>query len=99
MIELAALVLGWLAAGWLGWGLWRWERQLKGARIAVAYKRRVQLQAPLHEWMRWALALKRDERSTGRVVYRNGGVTVAILKPLRGHGKTKTHTIKEKAAA
>lgn len=61
--------------------LYRWARQCQGARIAIAMNRRVQLQAPLVEWLNWTNALEGDERSTGRVVYRNGKVTVAILKP------------------
>lgn len=61
--------------------LHKWARQCQNARIAVAHKRRVQLNAPLTEWLQWANALNRDESSTGRVIYRNGHVTVAILRP------------------
>lgn len=58
----------------------KWVRQVRGARIAVAYKRRVQLQAPLSEWLGWCNQLDRDKDSTGRVIYRQGAVTVAIVK-------------------
>jgi hypothetical protein len=60
--------------------LWRWARQCQHARIAIAFKRRVQLQAPLVEWLQWINMLDNDKDSQGRVVYRNGGVTVAITK-------------------
>jgi hypothetical protein len=76
-----------------------YNRYLADARIAVAYKQKVKLQAPLGEWLQWANMLGKDQQSNGRVVYRMGHTTVAILKPRPGHGKTKTRTIKEKQAA
>lgn len=60
--------------------LWRWARQCQHARIAIAFKRKVQLQAPLVEWLAWCNQLDADKDSSGRPVYRNGGVTVAIVK-------------------
>lgn len=59
----------------------RWARQCQRARIAIAHKRRVQLEAPLVEWLEWSNALGRDESARGRIIYRNGPVSVAILKP------------------
>lgn len=76
-------VLGWAYCVKLYRELHKWARQCQRARIAVAYKRRVQLQAPLVEWLQWCNALDKDEQSSGRVVYRNGGVTVAILKAIK----------------
>lgn len=58
----------------------RWSNICKNGRIAIAYKRKVQLQAPLTEWYLWTRKLSDTEN--GRVVYRNGGVTVAIVKPV-----------------
>lgn len=66
--------------------LYRWARQCQRARIAIAYKRKVQLQAPLVEWLGWCNLLESDERSSGRVVWRQGHATVAILKPLKSPG-------------
>lgn len=59
--------------------LYKWARECQGARIAIAYKGKVQMNAPLVEWMLWTRMLKGKEEN-GRVVYRNGQVTVAILK-------------------
>lgn len=84
MIELAAIVFGVLG---IAFGLrcylelWRWARQCQNAKIAIAHNRRVQINAPLSEWLAWANQLTRDEASTGRVVYRNNKVSVAILRP------------------
>jgi hypothetical protein len=61
----------------------RWARICQRVRIAIAHKQRVQLDAPLTEWIAWANGLGRDEASRGRVLYRNGHVSVAILKPSR----------------
>lgn len=61
--------------------LYKWSRQCQHAKIAVAYKRKVQIQAPLVEWLTWANQLEGDAASNGRVVYRNREVTVAILRP------------------
>lgn len=63
--------------------LWRWARQCQGAQIAIARKRKVQLSAPLVEWLLWCNNLEgRDE--SGRVVYRNGDVTVAVIRKPTG---------------
>ena len=56
-----------------------WARQCQGAQIAIAYKRKVQLSAPLVEWLTWSKMLKKGEER-GRVVFRQGGVSVAIIR-------------------
>jgi hypothetical protein len=61
----------------------RWANLARNARIAVSFKQRVMLQAPLVEWMTWAGQLADDEKSNGRVVYRNAHFAVAILGPGR----------------
>jgi hypothetical protein len=86
--------LGILFGAFFALRLYRWEQQLAGARIAVAYKQKVRLQAPLIEWLGWANMLAKDEQSSGRVVYRQASTTVAIIKPNRQHGKTKTQVVK-----
>ena len=48
-----------------------WYRLANNSRILVSYNGRVQLQAPLSEWMKWSQMLDKDEMSSGRVVYRN----------------------------
>lgn len=72
--------------------LHRWARQCQGARIAIAHKRRVQLDAPLVEWLEWANMLGADEASRGRIIYRNGAVSVAILKPRPRAERTTVET-------
>lgn len=61
--------------------LWKWARLCQRANIAIAYNRKVQLNAPLIEWLTWCRQLEGDEKSNGRTVYRNGKVSVAILSP------------------
>lgn len=76
----------------------KWERQLRGARIAVAYKGKVKINAPLSDWLLWAQSLDADKTVTGRTVYKLGMTTVAILKPRSPeHGKATTKTVKEAA--
>jgi hypothetical protein len=60
--------------------LYRWARQCQGARIVVATGNKVQINAPLVEWLGWANQLEGDEATKGRVVYLNAKVKVAILK-------------------
>jgi hypothetical protein len=60
--------------------LWRWARQCQHARIAVSYKGKVQLQAPILEWILWANQLDLDKDSNGRVVWRSDKTAVAIAK-------------------
>jgi hypothetical protein len=97
LIILAAV--GWTLGLWAAYGLWRWERQLTGARMAVAYKgKRVQMQPTLYEMLQWALRLDRDKLNNGQVFYRNGNVTLAILKPApKTHGQAETKQIKVQA--
>lgn len=66
--------------------LWRWAKQCQNARIVIAHKRKVQLQAPLVEWLAWANQLGKDEASHGRTVYRfaNASVSIARIAPA-GH--------------
>lgn len=69
------------------WELKKWARQCQGLRIAVSFKRRVVLQAPLVEWLLWGNLLDKDKDSNGRVVYKMGGTTIAIIK--RSHKAPK----------
>lgn len=73
--------------------LLQWERQLRGARIAIAYKGRVKLQAPLIDWLKWANSLDNDKTTTGRPIYKANATTVVILKR-RPPVKAKTITRK-----
>jgi hypothetical protein len=84
---IAVAVLGVLLAGRFYLELRRWARLCQGARIAVAYKRRIKLQAPLTDFLVWAGQLTRDERSNGRVVYLMGGTSVAIMAPIKPPSK------------
>lgn len=91
------------AVALLGWGLalvvlrrlYRWEKQLRGARVAIAYNSRVQMQPTLFEMLGWALKLDGDKRNNGQVFYTRQKLKIAILKPRVGHGKTRTRKVKE----
>lgn len=58
----------------------KWARQCQYARIAISYKGKVKLHAPLTEWIAWVNMLDKDKDSHGRVVYRMNGTAVAITK-------------------
>ena len=58
--------------------LLNWARQCQTAQIAVSYKRKVKLNAPLVEWLLWCNQLKPAEEN-GRVIYSMGGTSVAII--------------------
>lgn len=73
--------------------LWRWAKQCQRARVAIAYNRRVQLDAPLTEWLEWSNAL-RSQKETGRMVYRNGKMSVSVLAP-KHEPKTTVKTIRQ----
>lgn len=70
--------------------LWQWARQCQQARIVVAFKGRVTLNAPLLEWLLWCNMLDKDDSTNGRVVYRNASTSVAIIKKSFG-AKTPIH--------
>jgi hypothetical protein len=60
--------------------LWKWARQCQYARIVVAHKNRVRLNAPLVEWLLWCNQLDKDKDANGRMVYSLGGTSVSIIK-------------------
>lgn len=77
----------------------RWERQLQGARVVIAYKGKNKMTPRLLDFLRWANQLDSDKALNGQVIYKLGGTTLAIIKPApKDHGKAQTRTIKEKAA-
>lgn len=82
-----------------GWRLYRWEKQLRGAKLAIAFKGRVKMSPTIHDLLKWALVLDRDKRNTGQAFFRMGGTTVAILKPTPKHGKATVKTVKDTKAA
>lgn len=67
----------------------RWAHHCKYARIAIAYKGKVKLHAPLTEWVAWVNMLDKDKDSQGRVIYRAGGTSVAITKAVVPPGKLR----------
>jgi hypothetical protein len=82
-VMVGSLVLAVLGVAWaitMYYKLWQWARQCQHARIVVAWKGKVQLNAPILEWMLWANLLDQDKDANGRVVYMNGGTRVAIIK-------------------
>lgn len=71
-----------------------WEKQLRGARIGIAYKGRVKMDPTLYEVLQWALAVERDETRTGKMFYSADKVSVSVLEPRhKSHGQAKTHTV------
>lgn len=58
----------------------KWAHLIKYARIVVAYKGKVKLNAPLQEWALWIRMLEEDEASNGRVLYQLGATRIAILR-------------------
>lgn len=76
----------------------KWAKQCQNARIVVAHKRRVKLNAPLVDWLTWANSLDQDESSTGRIVYLNDKTSVAIVRPDK-RSKSKGGKIDERSRA
>lgn len=81
---------GWLVAFWLYAHLRRDMREYSQARIVVAYKRKVKIDAPLTEWLLWIRKANEDKNSSGRVVASYGGTSVAIIKRLPRQRKAQT---------
>lgn len=94
IVSFAVGIAGLLAAVFFGYRLWRWEQAVGGFRIVVAYKRKVKLEAPFVDWLKWGNMLRGDQQAGGRVVYHHGGTSVVVVKP-RPRPTTKTRTIKE----
>lgn len=82
-ILLGLAVTGFALAGWFYWHLYRWAKECQGARITIAYKRKVKIDAPLVEWMLWIRQANKDKSTGGRIVYSVGGTQVAILKRVK----------------
>lgn len=69
---------------WFGatcyWRLWRFARECQQARIVIAKKGRVTLNAPVVEWLLWIRLLDKDKESNGRMIYNYAGTSVSIIK-------------------
>lgn len=83
-------VAGLIAAGLFYRELHKWARMCQLGRIGIAYNSRVQLHATLSEWVQWTRMLHDDEKSKGRVIYRNGKMTVFLTRS----DKVDTTTVK-----
>lgn len=83
VIESAITVLAVACAIWFYAELRRWAKFVKYGRIAVAYKRKVVIDAPMQEWVLWMKMLHGDGASNGRVVYQMGNTRIAIVKGVR----------------
>lgn len=71
------------------WELYKWARQCQNARIAISFKRKVRLQAPLVEWLLWANNVKKDKLATGQVVFSQANVSVAVVQADTPPGKVR----------
>lgn len=60
--------------------LWKWAKQCQNARIAIAYKGRVKINAPILEWLLWTNLMDRDKDAKGRQMYGMGGTNIALIK-------------------
>lgn len=80
IISVAFGVTGVACACWFYSELWKWAKQCQGARIAVAYKRKVVLDAPIKDYLIWTNQLDQDKHSNGRTIYANGGTRIALIK-------------------
>lgn len=91
-VTLLALVLAancyWLAR--------RWSHDCAECRIIIARKGRVQLDAPLVEWLAWNRALPRRERDRGGIIFQANGIQVALARPKIGAVAATTETRKVK---
>jgi hypothetical protein len=108
ILEAASVAFGvaGLALGLAGWRLARqWQRDCQEARIIIAVKNRVKLDAPLVEWLAWNKALPKREQGRGGVIFQHNGVRVALARPkvMANTGAVaavaKTRTVKTEAAA
>jgi hypothetical protein len=61
----------------------RWARLIQRGEFVIAHKRRVQMRATLVECVEWIRMLGPQEAANGRVIYRNGHVSIALLRPTK----------------
>jgi hypothetical protein len=104
---LATLIIVILAAAgaYAWWTLYRWERLLRGARIAISYNTRPQMQPTLLDLLNWAKLLDKEKDVdvknrlvNGKTFYRNGKMSVSIVRPRAGkHGAVESITRAPKA--
>lgn len=73
-------VFGFAYAARFYWELRKWAHLIKYARVVIAYKGKVKLNAPLQEWALWCREAEKDKTSNGRVIYQLGGTRVAVLR-------------------
>jgi hypothetical protein len=99
LVAFAAAGLG-LLFGVSAWLLARrWARDCSTCRIIIARKGRVQLDAPLTEWLAWNRALPKRERSRGGIIFQANGIQVALARPKIGVASATTEHRKTKDPA
>ena len=59
--------------------LWKWARECQFWRIAVEFKGKTMIDAPLQEWLLWARQANRDKQAGGRIIFHAGGVRVGLV--------------------
>lgn len=95
MIEL----LGWIVAvvalaiaGYAWWHAAKWAKLIAYGRIAVEYKGKVKVDAPLREWALWCSRAGKDKAQIkgmrGQVMYTLGGTRIAVIMGKK-HKKVK----------
>ena len=65
-------------------GYRRLAHQCQQARIAIAYKGKVKIHAPLMEVLLWYRVMLKDKQHPGgRVIYHVGGTRIALTRPVK----------------
>lgn len=81
--------------------LHEWARLCQNGRIFIAYKNRVQLDAPITDFVQWTRMLKDDQNkvSTGRVIYHAKDVKVGLFRPRSTASGTTLEAVKTAVAS
>lgn len=59
--------------------LWKWARECQYWRIAIEFKGKTKIDAPLQEWLLWSRQANKDKTAGGRIVYHAGGTRVGLI--------------------
>lgn len=95
MIEIALAVVTVIAvavATYAWWHARKWALLISYGRIAVEFKGKVKMDAPLREWALWCNQTKKDKSQPaalrGHVIYAMGGTRIALFGGVK-HPKVK----------
>lgn len=93
VLSVVVALAGVAVATYAWWQARKWTILIAYSRVAIEYKGKVKIDAPLREWALWCKQAGKDKQTRGHVMYAMGGTRIALfpgkkppkVKPVEQH--------------